>query len=149
MLLVLMFISMLICVPKNSLCIDIGHHSFLAADSVRAGIQKGHKHHARGLFHHKKGHPVQDGSSGMVLVSLCYSLNPCICFWPSWRRDAIGNAVTLRIARSFHLSPGTGSFQRCQNNYCTCSVPEQVCCCQWKMAAKGLCYSCQMLDMNL
>jgi hypothetical protein len=59
----------------------------------------------------------------MVLAGMFYLVNPCIYFWPSWRRDAIENAVTLRIARSFLLGPGTSSFQSCQNNYCMGSVP--------------------------
>jgi hypothetical protein len=42
MLLMLVFVSLLMLVPENSLCSDIGHHSFLAAnsDSVFKGNQK-------------------------------------------------------------------------------------------------------------
>ena len=90
--------------PENSLCSDIGHHSFLAANSGFKGNQKGLQASRSQSFSSLK----RPSSSGrlilrIVLVGMYYLVNPCICFWPSWRRDATGSAVTLRIARSFHF----------------------------------------------
>src|SRR5690348_6733880 len=94
---------------ENSLCSDIGHHSFLAAASALNRIQKGPRSITlAALFASKKAVHVRTAIflvCRIVFAGSGYRLTLRNCFWPSWRRDAIGNALTLHIARSFLFFP--------------------------------------------